>query len=155
MAENEAMAGTTSRHEQAERLREHYESVSIRASDWFNQIPIAIDLWERWPELEAAIARLQEQLEAGERNLDTEQVYTADLEATLACDYCRSPLDHARHLSLDVEEAQRERDEARALAERRKAALVALMPLHVSHQTDRWAADFERARTAIEEEGKR
>ncbi len=59
MSENEAMAGSTSRHEQAEVLRQHYESISLRASDWCNQIPIAIDLWERWPDLERQLSEAQ------------------------------------------------------------------------------------------------
>jgi len=62
MSENEAMAGSTSRHEQAEVLRQHYESISLRASDWCNQIPIAIDLWERWPDLERQLDEAQKKL---------------------------------------------------------------------------------------------
>lgn len=34
-------------HEQAQGLRDHYERVSMAACEWSNQIPRAIDLWER------------------------------------------------------------------------------------------------------------
>ena len=33
--------------EQAQHLRDHYARISLDAGEWCNQIPVAIDLWER------------------------------------------------------------------------------------------------------------
>lgn len=58
------MADTTSatRAELAAYARRHYEGVSGVAQSWYSLIPEAIDAWEREPQLEAQILRLQAEL---------------------------------------------------------------------------------------------
>ena len=61
-----------------------------------------------------------EEIEITEQDLGRERAYTSDLEAALACDSCKHPLNHIEHLAharaaaLEaVELLKRERDEAR------------------------------------------
>ena len=103
--------------------------------------------------------RLQTRVEEAERNLDTEQTYTSDLEATLACDYCSSPLDHAKHLSLDLAELRTERDRYKARDKLRGEALERIEDMTIDYvATDKAAGHIAKvahaARNAPLEKGK-